>query len=719
MAEEGYVPNEADVLSDKDLNNFLKASAKMAEEETLARMSDQELAKLFPDVFGSSLSEPSQKTPSASAAKSPVTLTASAPSTLVSNNPSPNQSSPSSFASAHSSPAANETTTSTTTTTTTTTTMKMSLYDNDSDESCLISPFSKLPKTTITTASSAPAPAQVAPLPPPLPPPITTTTTTSASAQLRSLSPSPLPLPLPQTTTTTSTITTLALSPPVHSPPREEKSSAPTGKPTPPKKKAKKRKKKEEEEEERPAPAKPKKKEKEKKAAKTETEEEDEEMNEQQQLDEALRLSCAEFDFRKKPHHGPISVEELENLYNSIDNGDLTVIEHGSGVRKASGATNIEGVGDVKAQYGRIEDNALVHIIESTVGEDFLRPNAAGQKKVFVDLGSGVGNSCIAAAMLYDCDARGVEFIDTRNAIGENMWMEINEKINELKDLPDSVPLTKYGSVELRCKSFTDQTQKAFITAADFVWVNNYEGVYGVRSEVGGNMSKVAVEGDRQELKVVRDGDSHVAALFSQMQVGTVMVTMHKLPNIGLSIEEMRMRCHCIDPNKEIPDDSSWFSLEEINFGEGMVPFTWNKSEKELNTFVAYKYTRKQQDRARPLPGVNFGEDGSHVDEQFRKGKEYYWPHLLCPVCPKSLPDEPAFNVRQVLHLEPLHRKPEGKEVEDHQEQVLMLRKFHCTYCEVQGIEPPNSRQMRRSVMKRARATMDQAKKKDDKSKRS
>ena len=251
-----------------------------------------------------------------------------------------------------------------------------------------------------------------------------------------------------------------------------------------------------------------------------------------QSLEDSRKSVPPSAEFRNSDHAGPLEIEELERLYN-LCQVKYEDFEATGGVRRTNGKTKIDGVGNVKAQYGRVMDRALRDIVKLTVGDSFLRPDAEGNRKVFVDLGSGVGNAVIAAALLWDCDARGIEFIEDRNAIKDAAKIEIDGLIAGQK-------LTKVGSTELRAKSFTDQTQIEFMTAADFVWVNNYNEVYGARSELGGvNGRSSGEDGDAQDQHLLRNANAHVASLFAQMKTGTVMVCMDRL-DMGNSIEDIR-----------------------------------------------------------------------------------------------------------------------------------------------------------------------------------
>jgi hypothetical protein len=99
-----------------------------------------------------------------------------------------------------------------------------------------------------------------------------------------------------------------------------------------------------------------------------------------------------------------------------------------------------------------------------------------------------------------------------------------------------------------------------------------------------------------------------VAALFSQMKVGTVMITMCRITELGLSKEEIdeALQKSSIDVNEitetvrnkgdEVVKNLSFFSEEIIEtskeFGNSQ-PFTW--SGKLGNTYKLYKYTRLDQ----------------------------------------------------------------------------------------------------------------------------
>ncbi|GMH84239.1 hypothetical protein TrST_g692 [Triparma strigata] len=276
----------------------------------------------------------------------------------------------------------------------------------------------------------------------------------------------------------------------------------------------------------------------------------------------------------------------LEEMYPHLER---TIVESTSLIRGANGRQKEGAAGLVKNQYGRVKDEALLEILK------FCGINEIRNDQIFLDIGSGIGNAVYQMALMYGCESRGIEINKDRHdiaGVAVSCIEEYNKQLNKQLKHP-----LRPGKISLVHGHIEDENHFNFITEADFVFVNNYEEVFKKSSEHKGSTG------------YTRYSDYHVAALFSQMKVGTVMITMCRITELGhskeqidealqksrIDVDEIKERVR--DKNcEEVVENLSFFSEEIIptsmEFGNSQ-PFTW--SGKLGNTYKLYKYTRLDQ----------------------------------------------------------------------------------------------------------------------------
>ena len=270
--------------------------------------------------------------------------------------------------------------------------------------------------------------------------------------------------------------------------------------------------------------------------------------------------------------------------------------------------------GQVKAQYGRVLPHAMKKMIKILE----LR-----RQDVFLDIGHGVGNTCLHASFCIGCDSRGIEVVSDRHEIADKfrggMYAEHSCNRND--------PKPEVGKVDLRLGRLEDPKQKEFLTKGiTRAYVNNFNGVFAERSSK--NKDKWFL-------------DDYISAIFASMAPGAIMVTFHPL-NLGLdreSANELRSK-----HNLRESDHASYYDSEKILLGKAFCSVKWNKRSGNTNEIYVYKYRRLHQPGHHdavflcsnpscklandmvPIPATTKNEDGRCVIN-----------HCKCKFSPKNL----------------------------------------------------------------------------------
>jgi len=220
--------------------------------------------------------------------------------------------------------------------------------------------------------------------------------------------------------------------------------------------------------------------------------------------------------------------------------------------------------GQVKAQYGRVLPHAMKKMIKILE----LR-----REDIFLDIGHGVGNTCLHASFCTGCDSRGIEVVSDRHEIADKfrggMYAEHN---------CGDPPRPKVGNVDLRLGRLEDPRQKDFLTkGVTRAYVNNFNGVFAERSSK--NKDKWFL-------------DDYISGIFASMAPGAIMVTFHPL-NLGLdrdSANSLRTKHNLAES-----DHASYYDNEKIELGQAFCSVKWNKRSGNTNKIYVYKYRRLHQ----------------------------------------------------------------------------------------------------------------------------
>ena len=256
-----------------------------------------------------------------------------------------------------------------------------------------------------------------------------------------------------------------------------------------------------------------------------------------------------------------------------------------------------------KAQYGRLLPNAM-----RKLELDILDLK---QDDVFLDIGHGIGNTCLHASFCVGCESRGIEVVHSRHAVAEVFTSQLTS-FNKERDEP-----RKVGKIELRHGKLEDPQHIEFLTkGVTKAYVNNFNGVFAERT-------------------MLKDGqyflDNYVAGLFALLQPGAVMITFHPL-SLGMTrtqANESRKR-----KGLRETDNASFYEKEILRLGPAYKTVKWKDSSSNRADIFVYKYTRVVQSHgheavfvcanpdcekavnAIPIPAAFPNEQGRHIMNQ-------------------------------------------------------------------------------------------------------
>jgi hypothetical protein len=194
------------------------------------------------------------------------------------------------------------------------------------------------------------------------------------------------------------------------------------------------------------------------------------------------------------------------------------------------------------------------------------------KEDVFLDIGHGIGNTCIQAAFTVGCESRGIEVVYDRNSVAEVFRDNLD---SQNKDNPNSRVV---GEVFLRHGRLEDELHQDFLTkGVTRAYVNNFNGVFAERSSKGNQKWFL---------------DDYVSGIFASMAPGTIMVTLHPL-NLGPTQSEANK-----SRNKQgllESEDSSFYEVEKVLLGKACDTVKWNQHSSNKKNIYVYKYTRTIQ----------------------------------------------------------------------------------------------------------------------------
>jgi hypothetical protein len=239
-------------------------------------------------------------------------------------------------------------------------------------------------------------------------------------------------------------------------------------------------------------------------------------------------------------------------------------IESTRRVRAANQKMNPDDTdGQLKAQYGRLLPLGMKRMMEILE----LRKD-----DVFLDVGHGIGNTCLHAAFCIGCDARGIEVVSGRHSIAEVFRDQLISQNRAM------TPPRAIGGIDLRLGRLEDPTHTEFLTkGVTRAYVNNFSGVFAERSS----------KNDQKWFL-----DDYVAGLFALLEPGAIMITFHPL-NLGLDREganEQRKKHNLTESG-----NSSFFVFERLALGKACKTVKWNIRSGNQTEIQVYKYTRVRQ----------------------------------------------------------------------------------------------------------------------------
>jgi Histone methylation protein DOT1 len=282
--------------------------------------------------------------------------------------------------------------------------------------------------------------------------------------------------------------------------------------------------------------------------------------------------------------------KNFEELYMSTDE-----IENSKQVRGANQSMCPDDTdGQEKAQYGRLLPRAMkvrkrhkicarppraVLLMILTLSSSFVKriiDDILGltMDDVFLDIGHGIGNTCMHAAFTVGCEARGIEVVYSRNFIATAFRDNLVGQHRQLG------PSRIAGEVKFRHGRLEDEIHRDFLTkGVTKAIVNNFNGVFAERSVKNKSLWFL---------------DDYCAGIFGLMAPGTSMVTLHPL-SLGPSLEQ----ANAARRKHKLPESSnaSFYRVEQVVLGKACDTVKWNKKSGNENLIYVYRYTRLKQER--------------------------------------------------------------------------------------------------------------------------
>lgn len=255
----------------------------------------------------------------------------------------------------------------------------------------------------------------------------------------------------------------------------------------------------------------------------------------------------------------------------------IEFFESQKGVRRANSKLDKNDTSaQDKAQYGRIFCDATQDLFEQHLKLD---PN----HDVYLDVGHGIGNTVLQAAYVCQCEARGIEVVEDRNAVAIALQSSMEDVRTNLHRERDGINY-HVGEVTFRRGSLEATENRDFLTKAPpgkviKAFCNNYNAVFSDRS---------AKAKEKYYL------DDYLAGLFAMMPPGSVLITLHPLNLVpGRSETQQQREKHgLVCGNNKL--NASFYELEVEELGAARSSVTWAQSSTKALTL--YKYTRLEQE---------------------------------------------------------------------------------------------------------------------------
>ncbi|KAG7357069.1 histone methylation protein [Nitzschia inconspicua] len=314
--------------------------------------------------------------------------------------------------------------------------------------------------------------------------------------------------------------------------------------------------------------------------------------------------------------NGMYTHSDFVHLWRQAENfiGQTTdEIEDSKRVRAANGRMQKSDTGgQLKAQYGRLLPSAM---------KKMMKILELGRDDVFLDIGHGIGNTCLHVSFCVGCESRGIEVVAGRHSIAEVFRSQL---IMFNREHPENPSI---GKIDLRLGQLEDPQFKDFLTVGvTRAYVNNFNGVFADRSTKTGQKYFL---------------DDYVAGLFALMAPGSIMITFHPL-SLGLdrsSANDLRTR-----HGMAVSDNASFFEFEKVRLGKAYKTVKWTKHSGNESSIFVYKYRRLQQKHGKNAvflcsnPGCEnaINEVPIQASTQNEEGR-YVINHCACKYSAKNL----------------------------------------------------------------------------------
>jgi len=263
------------------------------------------------------------------------------------------------------------------------------------------------------------------------------------------------------------------------------------------------------------------------------------------------------------------SLQEFEDILMRVEtvmDKSLRNIEKGPLVKRGN---KVNSSNQTMAMYGRIMPAALEKIF------DMLELQS---DDIFIDVGHGIGVASLQAAYTRGCESRGIELINDRFVISEqikDIMISITCNTENKESSAKYLNRGKVGEVSFIHGDFTKRIHSDYITTATKVLVNNCHGVFAHRSCKNGSAHL----------------DDYIGTLFAMMKPGSIMVTLERIMILGRSnSEENEFR-----KSRGLKDgiDASFFEYEARSIGTDAV--TWS-SVKPITVYIYRRLAQSSED---------------------------------------------------------------------------------------------------------------------------
>lgn len=275
------------------------------------------------------------------------------------------------------------------------------------------------------------------------------------------------------------------------------------------------------------------------------------------------------------------TLEHFLEMWNSADiNQGISTedLENSRGVRAANRRVAAQDSGgQATAQYGRLLPLAAEKLLDNYLQVDSTRGD------VVVDIGCGIGNFVLQAAMVHQCETRGIELDETRFNIALHCFdQDLKLQRQRLHLDRDNIHYAM-GTTTFVHGRLEAEEHLAFLTKPSKpggkikAFCNNFGGVFAF----------LACHNKKQKYHL----DDYVAGLLALMPPGSTLITLYQLPLLSPRSKVLReRRKHKLLISND--SDASFYELESFTLGKAREAVSWSSNDSNLEI---YRYTRLPQ----------------------------------------------------------------------------------------------------------------------------